>query len=313
VLLLAIVREEIVSFPRVALLGVLLGIAALTRPAGVYLPVVYAVLIACAPGRRSLSRRTLAAGLVLVSSAALLGPWVVRNDRLFGITRLSNADSINLAYFAAAGVYQLQDHATREQAEARLRREFDLVPLVAANNFWLASQEPRHLDAQQRRAAREVIGSHPLLFLEASARGVLKSLVSHNVDALAALCGLTWHGPGLGTLAERRWGEFVAALATNPWWLSLAYAWQLTTALAVLLLAAVGIAVGAMRPSLRFPVAVLVTLAGYHCLTTVAVGLEAYSRHRSPAVPLFCVLASVALFGRGRSVPRYRGDGPLAL
>ena len=83
----------------------------LVRPAGLYLPLVLAAVEV--PGLVGRFDRRLVArvGVMLAVAYVAILPWMIRNYRLYGILKLSTADTINLVYFAAAGAYQVEYRA----------------------------------------------------------------------------------------------------------------------------------------------------------------------------------------------------------
>lgn len=289
--------------------GGILGVAILTRPAGVYLPLLMAG-VEFALGRhewRLAMKRSVA---VLVSAYVLVAPWIVRNRVLYGLSRLTTADTINLTYFAAAGVYQLKYGIEREAAQDRIAREFGLPTLLESNNFWVTSLDVATMDARERHAAQKVLLGAPLTFLRASALGIFKSSVSHNVDELAHVAGQTWSDGVARKLMTGRWRDVGIAPA-----LLVAFLWQVLMAGAGLLLACLG-AVRAMRAGMpRRHVVALGGVAAYALLTTAIVGIDAYSRHRAAVLPVQCIFAGIGLVAcvdlfasaitrRGRDVAR---------
>lgn len=88
--------------------GVLLGVAILARPAAQYVPLVLAPLSAWAAWRRWHARGTAlaVAGVLLVTSGAIVAPWLARNYRVFGVWKLSTADGCH--YFTQSAVLTLR-------------------------------------------------------------------------------------------------------------------------------------------------------------------------------------------------------------
>jgi 4-amino-4-deoxy-L-arabinose transferase-like glycosyltransferase len=279
-----------------AWVGGLLGVAILTRPAGLYLPVVFAALEACLAFVRA-RRRFMLAGpaLLLLTSYGLLTPWIIRNYSLYGVPRLTTADNINLAYFSAAGVYQLKYGVDREKAEDIIVHEYGLVPLTKANNFWLADQDVRTADAKEHEVAVTILKAHPALFAKATAIGLAKAALSHSTSTLALMTARKWEPPSLDRILS---GDFTGAersLAQNDLGLVAVFGWQLMLTVGIWLLAAVGGVSALLDPRARLSAAALLAVAVYDAGTIAIVGLDAYWRHRMVLVPVACAFAGLAV------------------
>ena len=101
----------------------------LARPAGLYLPFVFALLLAAVGLWRR--RVVLHAGLavaLLVPALVPVGAWMARNRAVFGIGRLTHADAVMLVYFTGAGALQVQEGISLEQAQSKISAEFRLPP-----------------------------------------------------------------------------------------------------------------------------------------------------------------------------------------
>ncbi|HEX6163428.1 MAG TPA: glycosyltransferase family 39 protein [Vicinamibacterales bacterium] len=294
--------------------GALLGVALLTRPAGIYLPAVLAVAGAGILAGRYQWRALIGPVLLVFAAYAVAAPWVARNNRVHGIPRLTNADSINLAYFAGAAVYQLKYGIDREQAQERIASEFDLPPLGAANNTWRLQDSVRNVDGKQRAAAREILTANPLLFAQASAIGVAKSFGSHSSASIAAMAGRTWSPPGLSSIAD---GDFMSvwqSIRRNDAWIVAVFAWQMLIAGTVTVSALAGVWLLLLRRH-SIVAAGLLLPALYSVATIAVVGVDAYWRHRLPITPIACILAGYGMFElRCRlAAPRPAANEPTAL
>lgn len=169
--------------------GVFLGLAMLTRPAALYLPLVCA-LAGLTLGARLRSRAAFMGTVVLVvSSYACALPWVVRNYEVFGIPRLSTADTINLVYFCGAGAYGVENGVTLVEAQEAIRKEYHLVSLTESNNHWTVDRTVKDFDDDQRRAVPSLLLRHPKSLLIATSIGITKALISHNVSDYAHMRG----------------------------------------------------------------------------------------------------------------------------
>jgi 4-amino-4-deoxy-L-arabinose transferase-like glycosyltransferase len=273
------------SRSRPVVLGLLLGLAMLTRPAGLYLPVVMASVDLGSGWLRG--KTPFRRPLVMVGIAYLVVlPWMMRNEIRFGLFRLTNADTINLTYFAAAGVYQVKYGIDREEAQARIVEEYGLPPLVAANNPWVLSEPASDLDARQRHAARDILASSPVAAVRASAIGLAKSLVSHNTGDLAAAAALPLPAVALRGILTGR----VPVTGIHPLLLA-AFVWEVFLAGTALILAGVGAAFAVRLRQARPQVLGLLAVGAYALATIAVVGIDAYSRHRAPVIPILCIFA----------------------
>jgi 4-amino-4-deoxy-L-arabinose transferase-like glycosyltransferase len=273
-----------------AWIGALLGLATLTRPAGLYLTPIMGILVLAT---RSVpwSRRILHALVLVVCSIVVVLPWVARNSAVFGVPRLTTADAINLVYFSGAGAYQVEHRISREEAARRIQRDFKLPALNVVNNHWTVSTPVRDLDRQMRDAAWPVLALYPESWVIATSIGIAKSLVSHNTDVLAhALCR-TWASIGLTRLLEGRTVATFSNLWNNGLLLSFIYVLNLLVPTGVFCLALFGLLMVAGGPPSRITGAVLV-IGTYHVATIAVVGIDAYSRHRSALVPILAVFAA---------------------
>jgi 4-amino-4-deoxy-L-arabinose transferase-like glycosyltransferase len=294
------------------LAGGLLGLALLTRPAGVYLPAVLAVAGTGIILARAQWRLLTGPIALLLVAYAIAAPWVARNNRVYGIPRLTNADTINLLYFAGAGVYQKKYGIERDDAQNRIAAEFGLVPLVKTNNIWLMDGNVRAVDAKQRNAARAIFTADPLLLAEASAIGVAKSFLSHSTSSIGAMAGTTWIAPGLERIRAGDHAGFWRSIRRNTAWLTALFAWQMVMAGVVIASAAVGVVLALARR--HTAAAVLLAPALYSMVTIAVVGIDAYWRHRLPITPFACAFAGYGLYQvcyalrLRRDAPRYSAD-----
>jgi len=281
------------------LAGLLLGAAILARPAGLYLPLAVfgfeSILWLTKHRQRGLSQ-----GFAVAFTAYLvLAPWVLRNRALYGVTKLTTADTINLVYFAAAGVYELKYHLDLPAAQARIAQDYSLTPINASNNFWLSKESVATMDARQRLAADAIIRSEPRLFALATIRGLVKSTFSHNVDELARITGREWR-PGHGRELLSMSGSKDALEGA----LAIAFFFELAFALTVVVCCAAGIAFILVKSWRDVGAIALLLWLAYHVMVTSVVGMDAYARHRAPAMPAACIVSAAALafvIGRGRS------------
>jgi hypothetical protein len=290
-------RQECSWLLQHALLGMLLGIAILTRPAAMYLPLVMgaatAVCVVFARAPRSARKGMCAALLLIAVSYSLVAPWVVRNYIVFGVPRVTTADTINLVYFAGAGAYQVEHGISGEEARERISQEFGLVSLVKTNNHWLADQAVAEIDAAQRRAVPRILMQYPRSLVLATVCGLGKAAISHNVGGVAYLWRLEWKPPGMGTVFTEGPRAFVDRARQNTGVLLGIFAWEMMLMATTYALAGIGVGVALRRRPWRYRAACLMLLSAYYCATIAVVGIDAYMRHRAMIIPLVCVFGGL--------------------
>ena len=281
--------------------GLALALATLTRPAGLYLPLLAAVAALWLVGRRAGWRPAVrAAGLVLVPSLLLVGGWIARNERLFGVARVSSVDAVGTVHMAGAGAYQLHHGVERPEAQAMIVEEFGVPTLLEVQNPWLTELDEREIDARLRAAGPEILARYPGDLIRSSVLGLIKGSLSHNVPALAYLHGREWTPPGLGELARLR-GAALRRLASNHPALIGAFFWQIGHALATLLLAAIGLWRLALSSEHRRLLLLVVVVLAYFGAGMALFGVDAYYRSRMPLLPLLFLLGGV---GAASSIPK---------
>src|SRR5262249_39439762 len=142
------------------------------------------------------------------------------------VARLTTVDSANLVYFVGSAGYQEERGLSLAEAQARIAQEQQLPTYREAMNPWVAQQSAAAMDAQLRQAAPRVIGMYPRSLAVALCKGVAKACISHNVEELAELLGLTWEAPGLES-TMRGDAASIRRLGANSPILVVAFAWQM--------------------------------------------------------------------------------------
>src|SRR6185369_8093736 len=162
--------------------GALLGLAIMTRPVALYLPVIFVCFLLFVACRNKQVISGLAIGSAFVLSAAILpAAWVYRNTVVFSVPNLTTVDAVNKVYFMGAGAYQLRYGLTLEDAQQRISQEFGLPHYAMTQNPWLTDRSVAELDAELRAVSFRVVTKYPGELVESSALAVVKSSVSHNM------------------------------------------------------------------------------------------------------------------------------------
>jgi len=275
--------------------GMLIGIATYVRPAGPYLPLVYAIATLVV-GLWGIGWKKALINSVTVPLGAviLLAPWIVRNQVVFGIPHLTTNDTIVLVYYTGAGAYQVHHGVDQQTAQQMIAEEFGLRPPEEMWNYWKSDLSPKDMDDPARAAVPEILGKYPLDLARSSAIGIMKASISHNVNELGGVLGKTWTAPRLDRIL-RFDGSAIAALVENQTGLVAIFVWEVLHAACVIALACAGLFWGMCTRQRRMIGVVLLILQTFFVATVGAYGLEAYSRLRAPVMPLAYVTAGYAL------------------
>ena len=122
-------------------------------------------------------------------TSLLVLPWIVRNQKVFNVSRLSNVDATNYVYYLGAGAYQLKHKVSLEEAQTMISEEFNLATNVEHHNPWLSTKSPYDLDHELRLATIPVLLSYPKDLLLSCVMGFTKFMFAHNKQVLAYIIG----------------------------------------------------------------------------------------------------------------------------
>jgi 4-amino-4-deoxy-L-arabinose transferase-like glycosyltransferase len=278
---------------RALLAGLVLGLAILTRPTGLYLPVVLMLLGGFESWRQRSWRPAWISLIIALTTAVVIVPWIARNYVVFGLPKLTNADSINLAYMSAAGALCVEENLSVEQAQVRIRQSYGLARFIECMDHWTAPRPVAQIDRELRLAAVDVIRRHLSAWLESGCRGVLKAGIAHNTGTFAEMFGQEWHNPGMETLLRFRLANFQHNFQKNPPVLLFTFGYETVFAVLVILLTALGLLAGWRSPTLRGPTLALAVVMLYYFCTIAIMGLDAYSRFRTMLAPLAGLLVGM--------------------
>lgn len=267
--------------------GVLLGLAILTRPAALYLPVLISAIFLC----RGSARRVL---YLVTPVALLLGLWVVRNAVVCGLPRLTTIDTYNMVYFVGAGAYQIEHDLTLEEAQARVAADFDIPPYREAQNHHRFDRDEKTTHDQIRAVRNDVLTRYSASLAKASLLAICKASVAHSATNLADMLKMTWQAPGMGGVVKGE-SEAFERLSSNPPVLLAAVGWQMLHTAVVLLSAGIGIWLTLRDAKSRATGITLLVLLAYFYLTIALFGLEAFARCRVPVLPFLYSFAGLAL------------------
>ena len=247
--------------------GLVLGLAALTRPIGIFFPLVLPLTLIARPGDR---RRLALAGCFLSGAFIPIGGWMAKNQILTGSPMFSILGDSALLHYRAAGALAEDEGIPIEEARDRVWKQF------WSNNSPGASAV--ELSLQQRRLAFRILSEHKWGAVKMMGRAAVR---------MAAGTGLT----ALSRLRGEKNPEPTASMATRA-----------IEGLQLLLMLMVYVAIA--RGSILllgqrrfFELALLLGAAAY--FVAMSAGPEANTRFRLPAAPFLAILASHGL-SRGR-------------
>ena len=246
-----------------AFAGTMLGMAALTRPIGLFLPLWLAPAVWLRKDGRHKTKLLLC--FLLASSVPIFG-WMAKNQIQTGFPVFSIAGDSSLFDYRAAGALAEDEGISREEARTRLwQRLWAMTPPAAS---------AAELGSRQRGMALRVLAEHPVGAAKMMARGVARMVAGTGVTALSNLVG----DPDPEAVSKP-WKRGTQAL--------------LLLALGVVYLAATR---GAVRlAAQRDLLAIGMTLGIIAYLALFSAGPEANTRFRFPASPFLAILAGHGL------------------
>ena len=249
-----------------ALAGVALGLATLTRPIGILLPLVFGPCFFLARGWRGWPfalRDLVLCGLV---AGAIVAPWSLRARAAGADDATATQVAINAYFHRGALIEAARTGRAAEDVRAELEVAFEREAVAGG---WT---ERQRVEVMRERAAR-LIEEHRLLYLRLQLRGMLQ-LLGPETDALFDVAGLR-RAPHEGPSRPVR--ELWRLLGMGQ--LALVYALAVAGAMAL-----VRARRWAALALLALPLAYFVVVSGP----------EAYARFRVPAMPEVVLLAAVA-------------------
>jgi 4-amino-4-deoxy-L-arabinose transferase-like glycosyltransferase len=283
------------------LAGLLLGLAILVRPAGLYLPLLIALfLFGSGYWARGLRRAAVSTLAFLLGVATLIAPWIVRNYVVFDVPHLTTADAIILVYFTGAGAYQLHHQVEQKTAQQMIADEFGIDPPERMWNNQKPGPPPGEMDRKARGVALRVLLRYPVDLVKSCALGVGKAMFSHDAPAFAHLLNLQWNNPGTGPLLRLDAGAW-RRLRDNPIPLTAAVAVQLLVSGLLIVMTLGGIVLALWKGIRRTQIYFLFAALVFFVLVCGANGIDAYARHGAPILPFAFVFAGCcgsALFWR---------------
>ena len=251
--------------------GFIFGVAALTRPIALFLPLCLAPAVWL---RRDVRRRVQLLLCFLLASAVPVGGWMAKNRILTGHAVFTIVGDSSLLHYRAAGALAEDEGISIDEARTRVWQRFWAITPPTASLAELSSR--------QRVLAFEILAEHPWGAVKMMSAGVVRMMAGTGLTALSNLVG----DPDPEGVAKA-WKRTVQAL-------------QLLGLGVVYLAVGRGVILLAARRELlaiALPLGVIVYLALF------SAGPEANTRFRFPAAPFLALLAGHGLaqpFGRSR-------------
>jgi len=250
--------------------GLLLGMAALVKPAAQVVVVAFLIAWAC---RRPLRWSGL---LFLVTYLACVLPWMIRNENRHGVLSLSQIGVADLYFYTAQGslhVYPLQD-----LAGIQVTADVDNLDRV-----WRAQLlTPKERTRRMKEEAARIIASHPAAVLRQATIGFVRtSLGTASVTATNSLNA----PPGR---VARLLLNVLPFLQNGVLWALAIFACFTAT-------------------FLRLEIRVLL-VASVLCIMAPSASPLAHSRFRVPAMPEICVLAAAGVAVLAADSRRWKDD-----
>jgi hypothetical protein len=273
--------------------GLAAGLAILTRPIGIVLPLLLPIpflFIRALDFRRRLAMAVVA---FVLPTLAIVG-WSARNYRVAGYFGLSTVPAINLYYYRAGAVIAHHDGISLTDAQDLLSRK----RLVSYHQIYEARSQSSAIEKQLDVAAKNVLLTYPFQTLEVTMEGTLYNAIAPMRSELSAWLLIGSRESGLNSLnmtvgASR---TLLRKLLSSPMIAFLAGIQLLTT-----LVLWVGLIVALWR-SLRASYEYRVWCTYLAVIVVMFVGLagggEASQRFRVPVVPLLAIVAGLGFFGR---------------
>ncbi len=299
---------------RVFVGGLAFSLAILTRPSGLYVPVVSSFAFLASPllrrfldlikwgkgketGRFGASARTsFRFSVLLVFLAGTYVPttcWMLRNAEVFGKFALCGNQNIVMVYYSGGGSWQTALNCSLEEAQERISREFDLPANVKCQNPEAFGLNQGELDSQLAKCKKAVLFRYPSALAFSSGVGVVKSFLAHETRTLLQIVG-----------------EKNATGGNFPVWKSWIFFWSVFFQGTILLSAFVMILRNgrSLRTFFELNPALGLAFVGwcaYFLLTMALSGIDCCARYRLPVMPAIYFLAATQLERIVRNFSRF--------
>lgn len=239
------------------LAGLLLGCAALVKPAG------QLILVAFLIGWTCRKRRRWAGLLFLVTYLVCVLPWMIRNELKYGILTLSQIGTANFYFYTAEGA--LHSYPMNDFAGNQITADIDRLDLGWRTQALSASDRARRM----RHESVELIVSHwPTVLRQATIGLVRTSLGTASVTAKDSM--------------NARPGRATRVLLNVLPLLQICFLWAM-------------VIYGCLTSQVLSRQVQILLIVSVFCILVPAAAPLAQSRFRVPATPTLCVLAAAGV------------------
>ncbi len=146
-------KAEILTWNYALLAGLFLGLAAMTRPIGLYLIPIVVVWLLCV---RPKSWKYVLLTFVLAS--VLVAPWFVRNERVFGVTTFTSGGVQNLYFHFGSTLISLRDNVSINKTNVA---QYEEAAKISGLTMRQVEQQDLRLNALLRDRAFDLILQNP--------------------------------------------------------------------------------------------------------------------------------------------------------
>jgi hypothetical protein len=268
------------------LTSVLLALAIMIRPTGMFVPLAVGATILALP--ISWRARVSSILIVLVLPAVAVIGWTHRNVSCCNVSTIATAGANDLYRFKAAAVVALSEHESFDVAQHQL--DLALPPNVGADN------DP----AEVERRATQIFRERPIAVARMMAKSAAVLLFVPAGSVLSRMLGLEWRAPNPG-LHKDDIAPSLSSLSSSPSMLAL-----IVFQVAHCIIVAVGIIfalIGVREMNKAQKELVLICALMAIVLLAPNVGGAAKFRMRAPAEPAMVMLAAI---GVRRAFARFR-------
>lgn len=266
--------------------GLTLGITTWIRPSAQYLPILLSFAALCRFGW-AWPRRLCFAFAMTAAFALTISPWLYRNQHQFGALALATVKGETLLNWQAAFFLAWRDHKPVDEIRKQLALEVRQAGWVDDGNPFVNSEV-------QERVALRHISVQPLAYAAAMLRGIGFMYLNVGMDKIGRKLGLTdpeapkvnlRNAPTLWVQIQQTWNERGAA--------QIALAAVLAGInLSQYVLALAGCVVAWRDRRYRWVGVFFMALVAYFTVTS---GISAEARYKMPVIPLYLMLAGLAV------------------
>lgn len=267
----------------------LLGLLTLTKPAGAYFPLFIAgiILLPSVWSRLGKIKLALHVGCFLLIYLVILSPWLIRNYVSAGIVTISSMQEHQLLYYHAALVESEKRHMTLREAQIAIASSI-------SDSMSGTLNERVTEDALRRRRdeALLILKQYWPTYVALTAKGMLMTMLDPNRHFISKML-TRQSGDGMWQImAKEGSGGLLKVMWSQPLSVLLATMYSFVWAVALTLLAGIGLGLGLRSKKNRIVVAI-VGLWVVMCLGTV--GPAPGARFRVMFLPELSILAGVGI------------------